>query len=220
VAGNFGQFAPLKEFRGKLGKLSREDFIKEHPHPVLLLEKKEGDFVDPGFQTVTAKPERASDTDPELQIVTPVPAGPGSSAQKTIPAKGFVVEGKPQDQGELKKALTESEGNLFICTLVKRDPNKFASMITVGRAANNDVRVNLPTLSKFHAYFTHIPRDGLWFITDANSSNGTWVDGERLRADRGRAKLANGSAIRFGPDVLVRFFESANLFDFLKGTQV
>jgi len=56
--------------------------------------------------------------------------------------------------------------------------NAFALMVTVGRAANNDIVIPDPSVSKFHA---SLARDeaGRWTITDW-STNGTWVDGERL----------------------------------------
>jgi hypothetical protein len=210
AAGVGAAFISLREFKGRVGKLPRDEFVAKFPHPVLLLEKKEGEFADPGFQTVfSAKAEADADVD-----IAGIPGG-----QRDTVGAGFVIETKPQPvDPDFAKKLADNESGLHVCTLQKRDPNKFASMITVGRAANNDVRINLPSVSKFHCYFTHIPRDKVWFITDANSSNGTWVDGERLKADRGRAKLSNGTAIRIGPDVVVRFFEAKSLFEYVFGS--
>jgi pSer/pThr/pTyr-binding forkhead associated (FHA) protein len=88
-------------------------------------------------------------------------------------------------------------------------------MITLGRAANNDIRLNLPSISKFHAYFTHVQSNNTWYVADANSSNGTFVNGERLKSDRNRLKLENGAAIRLGTDVTMRFFESKSFYEFL-----
>ncbi len=56
--------------------------------------------------------------------------------------------------------------------------NAFAMMITVGRAANNDVVLDVPNVSKFHGFF--VQRDGRWHLQDADSSNGTSIAGERL----------------------------------------
>lgn len=205
-------FVSLREYKGKVGKLARDEFVAKYPHPILLLEKKEGDFVDPGFQTVATKPG-PEDSDSDVAEI------PDARRERdTVMPSGFVVETKPQLDPDFAKKVAENEAGIHVCVLQKRDPNKFASMITVGRAANNDVRINLPSVSKFHCYFTHIPKDKIWFITDANSSNGTWVDGERLKAERGRAKLSNGTAIRIGPDVVVRFFEAASFFEYMLGT--
>jgi pSer/pThr/pTyr-binding forkhead associated (FHA) protein len=89
-------------------------------------------------------------------------------------------------------------------------------MVTLGRAANNDIRINLPSISKFHAYFTHVQANDTWFLADANSSNGTFVNGERLKADHNRIKLESGAAIRLGSDVTMRFFVAKSFFEFLQ----
>jgi hypothetical protein len=68
----------------------------------------------------------------------------------------------------------------------------------------------------FTSRFTHVQSNNTWFIADANSSNGTFVNGERLKGDRSRLKLMNGAAIRLGSDVTLRFFEPRSFFEFLK----
>jgi FHA domain len=60
--------------------------------------------------------------------------------------------------------------------------NAFGMMITVGRAKNNDVVVNDGRVSKFHAYFRQL--GDRWTVTDANSTNGTKVDGLVVPAER------------------------------------
>jgi hypothetical protein len=53
----------------------------------------------------------------------------------------------------------------------------FPDMITVGRAANNDVVIDDVAVSKFHAYFR---MEDPPQIVDADSSNGTKVGGKQL----------------------------------------
>lgn len=223
VPSSKSQIIPLSEFKKASSGISREEFLQLFPHPVLLLEAKQGDFGDPGFQTVSAKPdirkdlhaaehdddgipEDADTTDLDIQLR---PLGPGG-LPNMVPA-GPVAE----KHADIAKRLDQASSALFVCPLVKREVNKFASMITLGRAANNDMRIALPSVSKFHAYFTHVPRDDTWWIADANSSNGTFVNGEKLKADKGRTKLEPGSAIRFGPDVVARFFDAKSFHTFL-----
>jgi hypothetical protein len=98
--------------------------------------------------------------------------------------------------------------------LVKRTgANEFANMITIGRAGNNDVPIEVSSVSKFHAYFTGETAQDKWFLHDAGSSNGTWIDGERV--GRNKAELRDGSTIQLGPDARVRFFTSKAIFDLL-----
>ena len=53
--------------------------------------------------------------------------------------------------------------------------NVFPGMITVGRARNNDVVLPSREVSSFHAWFSH--EGGTWKVCDAESSNGTTVEG-------------------------------------------
>ncbi|MBI3725727.1 FHA domain-containing protein [bacterium] len=96
----------------------------------------------------------------------------------------------------------------------KRDgANDFANMITIGRASNNDIALEVASVSKFHAYLTW---DGpAWFLHDAGSSNGTWIDGERLGEAQGKAGLRDGTSIQLGPDARVRFFAPTALYELL-----
>ncbi|MFI5245471.1 MAG: FHA domain-containing protein, partial [Gemmatimonadales bacterium] len=50
--------------------------------------------------------------------------------------------------------------------------------IVVGRAVNSDVAIVDPTVSRRHAELT-VVRDGVQ-VTDAGSSNGTFVNGVRI----------------------------------------
>ena len=49
----------------------------------------------------------------------------------------------------------------------------------IGRSAGSDIRVNSKSVSRNHAVLTRYD-DGSWTITDADSQNGTWVNGERV----------------------------------------
>ena len=49
----------------------------------------------------------------------------------------------------------------------------------IGRSSGSDIRVNSKSVSRNHAVLTRYD-DGSWTITDADSQNGTWVNGERV----------------------------------------
>jgi hypothetical protein len=53
-----------------------------------------------------------------------------------------------------------------------------ADRLTVGSAADNDVVVDDPSVSRVHAIVQHL--NGRWFIEDCGSRNGTTVNGRRL----------------------------------------
>jgi pSer/pThr/pTyr-binding forkhead associated (FHA) protein len=74
-----------------------------------------------------------------------------------------------------------------------------ADRSTVGKAAENDIAVDDDaTASGLHAVLERFAAG--WCVTDLGSSNGTWVNGERIWATR---RLRNGDEIRIGQTRLV-----------------
>jgi pSer/pThr/pTyr-binding forkhead associated (FHA) protein len=63
----------------------------------------------------------------------------------------------------------------------------------IGRGAHNDVAINDESVSDSHAKLQC--RDGIWFITDLESTNGTYTAGERLVGER---RLDGAADLRFG----------------------
>ena len=70
---------------------------------------------------------------------------------------------------------------------------------TIGRLPDNDIRVDNLAVSGHHALIINILKDS--FLEDLNSTNGTYVNGERLTADH---RLADGDIITVG-SVSLRF---------------
>jgi pSer/pThr/pTyr-binding forkhead associated (FHA) protein len=70
---------------------------------------------------------------------------------------------------------------------------------TVGKADENDIPVAEDvTASHLHAVLERFPAG--WCVSDLGSSNGTWVNGERIWASR---RLRHGDEIRIGQTRLV-----------------
>ena len=68
-------------------------------------------------------------------------------------------------------------------------------VITIGREKDNSVSLELGILSRHHArVFT---QDGVWFVEDLDSANGTFHCGKQL-APNAREELANGDIVHFG----------------------
>jgi hypothetical protein len=74
-----------------------------------------------------------------------------------------------------------------------------ADRTTVGKAAENDVALEHdPTASHLHAVLERFP--AAWCVTDLGSSNGTWVNGERIWSAH---RLRPGDEIRVGQTRLI-----------------
>ncbi len=72
-------------------------------------------------------------------------------------------------------------------------------MVNIGRADFNDVVIADPSVSTSHAKLQR--RDDVWVLTDLGSTNGTFVEGERLS---GEVALGPGTTVKFG-EVAVLF---------------
>ncbi len=66
-------------------------------------------------------------------------------------------------------------------------------VVNVGRGDYNDLVIPEPSVSASHAKLQR--REGIWVILDVGSTNGTFVDGERITEE---TPLGPGSTIRFG----------------------
>lgn len=69
------------------------------------------------------------------------------------------------------------------------------SKITIGRDKKNDIVLENPIISRFHAEIQKIKND--YFIHDLNSSNGTFVNNERIPKDK-YVKLKQDDSILVG----------------------
>ena len=74
-----------------------------------------------------------------------------------------------------------------------------AGRTTIGKAPENDVPLpDDPTASHLHAVLERFAAG--WCVTDLGSSNGTWVNGERIWSSR---RLRHGDEIRLGQTRLI-----------------
>ncbi len=76
-------------------------------------------------------------------------------------------------------------------------------IVNVGRGDFNDLVIPEPSVSASHAKLQR--REGIWVIADLGSTNGTFVDGERITEE---TPLGPGSTIRFGE--VATLFESTD----------
>ncbi|MCL4561955.1 MAG: FHA domain-containing protein [Chloroflexi bacterium] len=85
--------------------------------------------------------------------------------------------------------------------------------LTIGRDPGNDVVLDQPTISRYHAQVTRVGRR--YYVTDLHSANGTFVNDLRIEAD---TWLQANDTIRIGPyrfvlgqDQFVRYDETNGL---------
>jgi pilus assembly protein CpaF len=71
-------------------------------------------------------------------------------------------------------------------------------IVNIGRADYNDLILPDESISTSHAKLQR--REGIWVLVDLESTNGTFVDGERIKAD---TPIAPGTMVRFGDIQLV-----------------
>lgn len=108
----------------------------------------------------------------------------------------------------------------IVLPVEKKARGKFSNMISVGRTSSNDVSVDHSSVSKFHAYFI---KKGIqngpesWFIQDANSSNGTFVNGQRI-VPGVPIEVLDGMTVQFSADTRYRFFSAMGLYRYLRET--
>lgn len=72
-------------------------------------------------------------------------------------------------------------------------------VVNIGRADYNDLVIPDDSVSGSHAKLQR--REGIWILVDNDSTNGTWVDGDRVQ---GEVALGPGTVVRFG-EVSVMF---------------
>jgi FHA domain len=73
----------------------------------------------------------------------------------------------------------------------------------IGRSRNCGITIHNPTISRCHAVVGYDPKGG-FYLMDVGSSNGTFVDGQRLKISE-RFSLVDGDLIKFS-NIQVEFF--------------
>jgi predicted component of type VI protein secretion system len=86
-------------------------------------------------------------------------------------------------------------------------PGKFFNLsgpnVTIGRDINADIVINIPEVSRRHAQFRL--EGGVYLLEDLGSTNGTFVDGQRLTMPH---RMRDGETITLGEAVTLMFRSS------------
>ena len=101
--------------------------------------------------------------------------------------------------------------NKFIYGILKTQKEVYKltkERISIGRNRNSNIVINNNTVSKEHAII-EFDEDYNAILKDLNSSNGTYVNGDRLKFMP--VKLKTGDKITFGKEITEYIFESFNM---------
>ena len=99
--------------------------------------------------------------------------------------------------------------------LEKRDKDSADRMIFVGRSANNDIVLLNKMVSKLHAYFCQVPGSEVMQLVDMNSTNGTFLNGDKLSPSV-KTNLDDADVISFGPETELEFFSAPGFCQLLQ----
>jgi hypothetical protein len=108
-----------------------------------------------------------------------------------------------------KQTAATDDPLVLLVTKAVGGSNPFAMGVTIGRVATNDIAIDDASISRFHAYLQHDERQGIWTLVDADSRNGTFLNGVRLEQKQ-RLVVPDGALIGFGR-VVVTFVLPASL---------
>ena len=112
-----------------------------------------------------------------------------------------------------------ADKNIFLYGLLKTSKESIKltrKRISIGRNKNSQIVINNNTISKDHAIL-EFDEDYNCIIKDLNSSNGTYVNGQRLKTIP--LKLRTGDKIKFGNYDVEYTFESSNMLNDTKTEQ-
>jgi hypothetical protein len=146
----------------------------------------------------------AGDLDLALQVALEPPPAPKPKPParvETLPSDAPRAEATARGE---RTVVWDETLELVPLTLVVEqgaEPGKVYTLVnpgTVGRQAGNDIVLEDPGVSRKHASFSR-GADGAWVVTDNHSSNGTYVNGEKIESP---TTLRPGDAIRISQAVL------------------
>jgi hypothetical protein len=160
------------------------------------------DFIDESRRTERSAFIR-SHQHPFLVVSVPDEAGDGWRAFRT-------TQFTPK---QVQTPMPVSASDYRLLRIVKTSRNPWADRISIGRAANNDLVVRDPSVSKLHAHLRLEPDKAT--VADSGSRNGTTVNGRPVK-DHEAVSLVPGDELQLGSVNMV-FHDAAGLYDFLRG---
>jgi ABC-type multidrug transport system ATPase subunit/pSer/pThr/pTyr-binding forkhead associated (FHA) protein len=144
---------------------------------------------------------------PLLRVIDSAHPAPARAAQ---PAAGATPQAIPSEFGQIaamarRQTIVSSSGSLPPQTLPGAGPSQLLARVafdnraqlSVGRAGDNDIRLDGLQISNHHARFAR--NNGNVAVEDAGSTNGVYINGQRIS---GRQTVKHSDVIQIGPFVL------------------
>ncbi|MEM6961473.1 MAG: FHA domain-containing protein [Myxococcota bacterium] len=103
--------------------------------------------------------------------------------------------------------------DLQVIQVCKGEDSPYSDRVSVGRTKQSDIQILHRSVSKFHAYF--ISKENQWFLVDANSKNGTFVNSKRVEPNSNGLLVDDRTIVTFGKRSL-RYHLPKGLFEILK----
>jgi len=96
----------------------------------------------------------------------------------------------------------------------KRKIDNEEGVVTIGRAANNDIVLYNKTISKSHALLYFPPVDTTAYVVDLRSTNSTFLNDTNITPHI-TYNLSDGDEISFGPQTKVIYLTTGTFYDFV-----
>jgi len=182
---------------GKTHLLSRADVIR--------IGHDEFRFYADTASAAKAAPAEAPPSAAPAAPSEPVPTEPAPVPEGAMQRLSDTMHGLPESRPKGPITPTSPEAAPLASLLFrsgelkgKRLPIK-VPVVNIGRGDYNDLVIADPSVSTMHAKLQR--REDVWILSDLGSTNGTFVEGERLK---GEVPLSPGTTLRFG-DVIALF---------------
>lgn len=182
----------LTEYNADRLRLTKEGFLSKHASPVLLHR----------WETPEDDSEYASTT-AHISMID-LPARPDIH-RPTEPLAALGITTK----------ITNA-ADVVIFPIVKRQAGGvLQDRVSVGRNRNADIHLPFRRISKFHAFFTSTQNGAKFFLTDAGSTNGSFLNGRRLPTGQ-PAEIHDRALVHFSQFLFV-FFSATAFYSLLTG---
>jgi hypothetical protein len=122
----------------------------------------------------------------------PDPSLPSEHVRIDCRAVGAELEAERTQAIVAAPAAGGAARQLVLAAGGRRFPVPVGRDVTVGRALDNDIILDHPSVSRHHARL--IPRATCWVIEDLGSTHGSYVNGRRVRSEF----LRGGDTVRLG----------------------